>query len=133
MNDSLQQVHSWKWSHTTGGRAFFSKACTTLLKPEADRPVTAAAQLQKRMKSRREYPFACMDSQMVGSEWSIASSSPGGQRVRGTRTSFERLTGSPGLEVDGPVRQDRKADRHQIWLGIARHKTPLCDIHHKRV
>ena len=22
MNDSLQQVHSWKWNHTTGSRGF---------------------------------------------------------------------------------------------------------------
>ena len=29
MNDSLQQVHSWKWNQTTGRRGFVSSALTT--------------------------------------------------------------------------------------------------------
>ena len=35
MNDSLQQVHSWKWNHTTVGRGFESSASTTCGTPEA--------------------------------------------------------------------------------------------------
>ena len=34
MNDSLQQVHSWKCSHTTGGFSFFSNAETTWATPD---------------------------------------------------------------------------------------------------
>ena len=29
MNDSLQQVHSWKWNQTTGSRGLVSRAWTT--------------------------------------------------------------------------------------------------------
>jgi hypothetical protein len=42
-NDSLQQVHSWKWSHTTGGRGFFSSASTTAAIPDVLMPAAAAA------------------------------------------------------------------------------------------
>lgn len=54
MKDSLQHVHSWKWSHTTGGRCFFSKALATSAFPLAPRPTAAAAKVQNCMKSRRE-------------------------------------------------------------------------------
>jgi hypothetical protein len=42
MNDSLQQVHSWKWNQTTGGLAFFSRALTICPKPDAWTPMKAA-------------------------------------------------------------------------------------------
>ena len=54
MNDSLQQVHSWKWNHTTGRRGFVSSAWTTRPTAEASMPAAAAIQLQNWMKSRRE-------------------------------------------------------------------------------
>src|ERR1039458_245360 len=63
MNDSLQQVHSWKCSHSTGGRAFFSNAWVTASSDPAI-PATIAAYPQNCRKSRREYPFDFMTSQM---------------------------------------------------------------------
>ena len=53
-NDSLQQVHSWKWNQTTGRRGLVSSAWTTVPTAEASRPVAAASQVQNWMKSRRE-------------------------------------------------------------------------------
>ena len=41
MNDSLQQVHSWKWNQTTGIRAFCSSALTTCGTPDAWIPAAA--------------------------------------------------------------------------------------------
>ncbi len=54
MKDSLQQVHSWKWNHTTGGRGFLSIARTTWPKALVGMPAAAAIQPQNRRKSRRE-------------------------------------------------------------------------------
>src|SRR5512136_125803 len=65
MNDSLQHVHSWKWNHTTGRRAFASRALTTLVTPDASMPAAAASQLQNCRKSRREYPRIRACSQML--------------------------------------------------------------------
>ena len=54
MNDSLQQVHSWKWNQTTGRRGLVSSASTTCGTPAASMPAAAAIQLQNCRKSRRE-------------------------------------------------------------------------------
>jgi hypothetical protein len=43
MKDSLQQVHSWKCNHTTGGRAFFSNASATAFRLAFEIPATIAA------------------------------------------------------------------------------------------
>ena len=53
IKDSLQQVHSWKWSHSTGGRSFFSKALATAAEALVPRPAAVAAKVQNCMKSRR--------------------------------------------------------------------------------
>jgi len=53
MKDSLQQVHSWKWSHTTGGRPFFSKVAATAAVACVPRPAATAANPQNSMNSRR--------------------------------------------------------------------------------
>ena len=53
MKDSLQQVHSWKCNHTTGGRAFFSKALATSAEASGPSPAAAAAKVQNCRKSRR--------------------------------------------------------------------------------
>src|SRR5512142_1949359 len=66
MNDSLQQVHSWKCSQTTGRRRFFSRALTTSATPLLSRPRYAAIQVQNLTKSRRLTPRARISSQIVG-------------------------------------------------------------------
>jgi len=43
MNDSLQQVHSWKCNQITFGRGFFSKACATAARLLPESPAAAAA------------------------------------------------------------------------------------------
>ncbi len=53
MNDSLQQVHSWKCIHTTAGISFFSNADTTCATPDRSIPATAAAAPQNCRKSLR--------------------------------------------------------------------------------
>src|SRR5512140_2362653 len=65
MNDSLQQVHSWKWNQTTGSLGFVSSASTTFPTPDASIPAAAASQLQNLTKSRREYPASSARSQIV--------------------------------------------------------------------
>ena len=54
MNDSLQQVHSWKWNQTTGGRGLVSSARASPGTSPADRPEAAASHEQNSRKSRRE-------------------------------------------------------------------------------
>src|SRR6476620_4682954 len=66
MNDSLQHVHSLKWSQTTGGLAFFSKASTTWPNPEPSRPAAATATPQKYKNSRLLYPLAFMARHIDG-------------------------------------------------------------------
>jgi len=66
MNDSEQQVHSWKWNQTTGSRGLVSKALTTWETPDAGKPRAADAQVQALMKSRREIPLDRAYSQIVG-------------------------------------------------------------------
>ena len=46
MNDSLQQVHSWKCIQTTAGFSFFSNAETTWATPVCPNPATVAAAAQ---------------------------------------------------------------------------------------
>src|SRR6266540_3685530 len=55
-SDSVQPVHSWKWSHTTEG--FFPLAAfSAIFSPaHAGSPTAAAAAEQTLMKSRRETP-----------------------------------------------------------------------------
>src|SRR5271165_6303360 len=64
MNDSLQQVHSWKCNHATGGRGFFSNASATAARLAFESPATIAAYPQNCIKSRREYPFDRITSQI---------------------------------------------------------------------
>jgi hypothetical protein len=66
MNDSLQQVHSWKWNQTTGIRGFLSRALMTWATELPAKPREAVIQVQARMKSRRETPLAWADSHTDG-------------------------------------------------------------------
>ena len=82
MNDSLQQVHSWKWNHTTGSRGWVSSAYTTRLMALDSIPAAAAIQPQNWRNSLREYPWASALSQMVRSRSLMGSLQGSVQLVR---------------------------------------------------
>src|SRR5574342_1346389 len=66
-SDSVQPVHSWKWSQITDG--FFPAATFSAIfsAAEAGRPTAAAAAVQTLRKSRRETPVAPTGTSFVQS------------------------------------------------------------------
>ena len=57
-SDSVQPVHSWKWSHTTEGFAPFATFSAIFSPAQAGRPTAAAAAEQTLTKSRRVRPWS---------------------------------------------------------------------------
>ena len=95
MNDSLQQVHSWKCSQTTGGRAFFSKVAATAAVAWVPSPAAAAAKLQNFERVLSREPF-------LGLKAILAKISPAPEVLWGavqTSNSYEDLLAKLGYKI----------------------------------